>query len=99
SHAQYAASRMGRVGRAVAYLGLAYARSGRREEALGVLRELEGGPGHYVPPYFGAIVLQGLGETDAALARLEHALATRDSMLRDIRVDRAWDALRDQPRF
>jgi len=99
AHAQYAASRMGRIGRAIAYLGLAYARSGRHEEARGVLRELESQPGHYVPPYFGAIVLQGLGETEQALARLEHALATRDSMLRDLRVDRAWDALRDEPRF
>jgi hypothetical protein len=90
---------MGRIGRAIAYLGLAYARSGHHEEARGVLRELEGGPGQYVPPYFGAIVLQALGETEAALARLEHALEMRDSMLRDIRVDRAWDALRDEPRF
>jgi serine/threonine protein kinase/tetratricopeptide (TPR) repeat protein len=99
ANAQYAASRMGRIGRAIAYLGLAYARSGHHEEARGVLRELEGGPGQYVPPYFGAIVLQALGETEAALARLEHALEMRDSMLRDIRVDRAWDALRDEPRF
>jgi TolB-like protein/tetratricopeptide (TPR) repeat protein len=99
AHAQYAASRMGRIGRALAYLGLAYARSGRHDEARGVLRELEGEPGHYVPPYFGAIVLQGLGESDHALARLERALAAGDSMLRDLRVDRAWDALRDEPRF
>jgi serine/threonine protein kinase/tetratricopeptide (TPR) repeat protein len=99
ANAQYAASRMGRIGRALAYLGLAFARSGRHDEARDVLRELEGGPGNYVPPYFGAIVLQGLGETEQALARLERARSENDSMLRDLRVERAWDGLRDHPRF
>jgi serine/threonine protein kinase/tetratricopeptide (TPR) repeat protein len=99
ANSEKAANFLGRIGRALAYLGFAYARGGRIDEARAVLAELDSGPGHYMPPYFGAVVLQGLGETEAALARLERALAGRDSMLRDIRVDRVWDDLRDHPRF
>jgi serine/threonine protein kinase/tetratricopeptide (TPR) repeat protein len=98
-HSEIAAQRLGRIGRALAYLGLAYARSGRHDDARRVLQELEGEPGRYVPPYFGAVVLHALGEREAALARLERALAEHDTMLRDVRVDRAWDTLRDDPRF
>jgi serine/threonine protein kinase/tetratricopeptide (TPR) repeat protein len=98
-HSEIAAQRLGRIGRALAYLGFAYARSGRHDDARRVLQELEGEAGRYVPPYFGAVVLYGLGERDQALARLERALAEHDSMLRDVRVDRVWDTLRDDPRF
>jgi serine/threonine-protein kinase len=99
SYAEKAAQRMGRIGRAIAYLGFAYARSGRTDEALQVLQELESRPGHYVPSYFAAVVLCGLGDTEAALARLERALAERDSMLRDLRVDPALVSLRGEERF
>jgi len=90
---------LGRVGRALAYLGFAYARVGRTADARAVLAELAGRPGQYVPPYFGAVVLHGLGETEAALARLQRSLAERDTMLRDLRVDRVWESLRADPRF
>ena len=90
---------MGRLGRALAYLGFAYARSGRIDQARAVLAELESRPGQYMPPYFGAVVLHGLGDTEAALARLERARAEHDTMLRDVRVDRVWDSLRENPRF
>jgi tetratricopeptide (TPR) repeat protein len=99
ANSELAAQRLGRIGRALAYLGFAYARAGRPDDARAILRELESGPGHYVPPYFGAVVLCGLGEREQALARLERAAAERDSMLRDVRVDRVWDGLRDDPRF
>jgi serine/threonine-protein kinase len=98
-NSETAALRMGRMGRALAYLGFAYARIGRRDEARQVLQELEGQPGHYMPPYFGAVVLCGLDEKEAALARLERAMAERDTMLRDIRVDPALASLRGEPRF
>jgi serine/threonine protein kinase/tetratricopeptide (TPR) repeat protein len=98
-NSERAAQHLGRLGRALAYLGYAYARSGRVDAARAVLSELEHRPGQYMPPYFAAVVLQGLGETDAALARLSRARDGRDSMLRDLRVDRVWDSLRDDPRF
>ena len=98
-HSEIAAQRLGRIGRALAYLGLAYARSGRHDDARSVLQELEGEPGRYEPPYFGAVVLHALGEREAALVRLERALVEHDTMLRDVRVDRAWDTLRDEARF
>jgi hypothetical protein len=44
------------------------------------------------------VVLCGLGEKEAALARLERALAERDTMLRDIRVDPALSSLRTDAR-
>jgi len=99
ANSETAVQRMGRIGRALAYLGFAYARSGRHEDARQVLQELEGRPGLYVPPYFGAVVLCGLGEKEAALARLERALAEHDTMLRDIRVDPALSSLRGEARF
>jgi hypothetical protein len=45
------------------------------------------------------VVLCGLGEKDAALARLERALAEHDTMLRDLRVDPALAPLRGEARF
>jgi len=99
ANSEMAAHYLNRLGRALAYLGYAYARSGREGDARRILTELEGAPGHYMAPYFGAVVLHGLGETEAALARLEDALAGQDTMLRDVRVDRVWDDLRDNPRF
>jgi hypothetical protein len=45
------------------------------------------------------VVLCGLGEKEAALARLERALAERDTMLRDLRVDPALSSLRGEARF
>jgi tetratricopeptide (TPR) repeat protein len=99
ANSESAAARMGRIARALAYLGYAYARSGRRDDAQALLRELESREGHYIPGYFTAVVLHGLGETGQAIARLEQALAEHDSMLRDLRVDRVWDTIRDEPRF
>jgi hypothetical protein len=44
-------------------------------------------------------VLQGLGDRNAALAQLERAWTERESMLRELKGERAWDSLRDEPRF
>ena len=39
------------------------------------------------------------GDREAAFAALDRALAERSSMLVLLRVDRAWDSVRDDPRF
>lgn len=91
-----ASHRMGRIGRVLGYLGYACARGGRENEAHAVLNELESGA---APAYFRAMVWHGLGERDVALTLLEQALAERESMLREVRVERLWDAVRDEVRF
>jgi hypothetical protein len=92
--------RMGRLDRVLGYVGHACARAGRTDEARRLLAELEDEARHrYVPAYFLAMIRLALGERDAALAGLERARAEDDSMLRDLRVDRVWDPLRDEPRL
>jgi tetratricopeptide (TPR) repeat protein len=97
---EIALMRMGRMDRVVAYQAVACARAGRTEQARGLLAELQQAHAtRYVAAYFPAMVLLALGEREDALAQLERGLAERDSMLRDVRVDRVWDDLRDEPRF
>jgi TolB-like protein/Flp pilus assembly protein TadD len=90
----------GRISRLFGYLGYAYGRAGRGEEARGALAELEARRRErYVPPYFSALVLSGLRDVEGTLARLEQAWSERDTMIRDLRADSQWDWLHDQPRF
>ena len=53
----------------------------------------------YVPPYNLAVVHQGLGEREEALAWLEKAFEGRDVLLTFAAVDRTWDTLRSDQRF
>ena len=96
---EIALARLGRIARTLGHYGFACARAGREGEARRVLAELEGERDQYVSAYFLAMLRHGLGEREAALAQLERAWRERDSMLRDLRVDRVWDELRDEPRF
>jgi adenylate cyclase len=91
----------GRTSRLLGYLGYAYGRAGQEGRARESLAELEARPQHhdYVPPYFRALVLSGLGEYDRALDRLEQAYAEGDTMLRDLKADAHWDRMRSLPRF
>ncbi len=90
----------GRISRLLGYLGYAYGRAGRTSDARRMLAELESRErDRYVPPYFLGLVHCGLGETAAALDRLEQAYTARDTMLRDLRADPQWDRLRSEPRF
>jgi TolB-like protein len=90
----------GRIARFFSYLGYAYGRAGRAEEARAMLAELDSRSAtQYVAPYFFAIVHSGLEETDLALARLEQAYEERDAMIRDLKADPRWDRLRSEPRF
>lgn len=90
----------GRAARFLGYLGYAYARAGRREEARRMLDELAARRDErYVPPYFPALVHAGLGEVEAALDTLERAWDERDTMLRDLKVDPPWTVLHGEPRY
>jgi tetratricopeptide (TPR) repeat protein len=53
----------------------------------------------YVSPLELGRLYAQVGEREKALAQLELALAERSSMLFLLKVDRAWDAVRDDPRF
>ena len=95
-----AISHTGRISRLLGYLGHAHGRAGETREAQALLAELQQRASEtYVPPYFPALVLAGLGENDDALTQLERALEQRDCMLRDVRVDASFATLRDTPRF
>jgi hypothetical protein len=52
-----------------------------------------------VPSYFQALVLAGLGERGEALAELRRAVASRDTMVRDLAIDTPWWAFREEPEY
>jgi tetratricopeptide (TPR) repeat protein len=91
----------GRTSRMLGYLGHSLGLGGRRAEAEALLDELDERKAdlQYVPPYFEALVLLGLGERDGALSRLEAALQEGDTMLRDLGGDPPWWVLRSEPRY
>lgn len=80
--------------------GYALAKMGRTDEALKVLAELRDaanrGP---VPPYNIAMIYNGLGKTDEAVEWLEKAFIERDMRMTRLKVERKWDALRNDPGF
>ena len=80
------------------FLGAAYARGGEREKALEILKRLRASK-EYVSPGELAILYAALGEREAAFASLEKAYAEHDSQLQYIKVDPAFDSLRDDARF
>ena len=91
----------GRTSRLLGYLGYAYGRAARKDQARESLAELEARSQRhdYVPPYFPAVILSGLEEHDRALDWLEQAYRERDTMLRDLKADAHWDRMRPLPRF
>jgi len=96
-----AMERGGRTSRLLGYLGHALGLAGSTKEARDILDELHRRKAElqYVPPYFEALVLLGLGRREDALGRLEEALRARDTMVRDVGVDPPWWPLRSEPRF
>lgn len=85
---------------AVTQLGYALARSGDREGARAVLRQLTATAStRYVPAYSFAMVRNGLGESDEALLELERSVAQRELQATFIGIDTRWDSLRPHPRF
>ena len=81
-------------------LGYAYAKAGRREDALRVIDELQRSPGERrVSPFHFALIHIGLGENDRAIDLLEKAYDERVERLVWLRADPRFDPLRLDPRF
>jgi TolB-like protein/tetratricopeptide (TPR) repeat protein len=86
--------------RALAALGYAYAVSGRRQEALNVLEDLnKRSRERFVSPYAMAVVHAGLGDKDQAFEWLEHAYNQRDEWLVRLKIAPELVSLRSDQRF
>jgi TolB-like protein/Tfp pilus assembly protein PilF len=82
-------------------LGRAYAETGRKEQALKILKELnETAQHHYVRRSIFALVYIGLGEKTKAMENLEQSFQNQQNVdLSWIKVDPLFDPLRGEPRF
>jgi TolB-like protein/Tfp pilus assembly protein PilF len=82
-------------------LGRAYAETGRKEQALKILKELnETAQHHYVRRSIFALVHIGLGEKTKAIQYLEESFQNQQNVdLSWIKVDPLFDPLRGEPRF
>ena len=85
---------------AIASIGYVAALAGDNAKARAVLDELKTlSNQHYIPPVNIALVYNGLGHQDEALAHLERACDERDVRLPLLKVDPRWDSFRSNPRF
>jgi DNA-binding winged helix-turn-helix (wHTH) protein/TolB-like protein/Flp pilus assembly protein TadD len=81
-------------------VGHADAVSGRRGEALKIIKELKEVSAHgYVSPYDLALVYTGLGDNDNAINQLNRAYEERAGWIIAIKVEPMFDPLRSDPRF
>ena len=81
-------------------LGYAYARAGRRRDALAVLERMIAEYSHsYFSPYHVAVVHTGLGDLDQLFSWLEKAYQDRDPDLMMIKVEPLLDPIRADARF
>ena len=84
----------------LAGLARAYAVFGRTADAKRVLDELrERAKQSYIPPYLFAVIHAALGEKEQALTALERAFAEHDIHMPWLKVDDAFDSLREEPHF
>jgi len=81
-----------------AVLGYALAKSGREVEARSLLEGLLKSSAER-DPYNIALVYNGLGQHDDALAWLERAYAQRSPGMVFLKVEPKWNSLRSEPRF
>jgi TolB-like protein/Flp pilus assembly protein TadD len=87
-----------------ALLGHLYAKIGRKDEALAILRQLrelrESSKQRYVSPYNLALIHIGLDEKDEAIQLLEETYEERDGYnIAFLKVEPMLDPLRGDPRF
>lgn len=100
SEYQHSQGGLGNLAEFTAYVGRIHAFSGRREEALHAIDELEQlSEVHYVQPTLIAIIYAALGNTDEAFRWLERAYTERDEDMCLLKVDPRLDSLRGDPRF
>jgi len=79
------------------YLGYLYGAAGRKEEAEGVLDQLQSKQS-YVPANSIARIYLGLGRKDETFDWLERSYRAQEP-LHGLKIAPAWDPLRDDPRF
>jgi len=83
-----------------AEFGHAYARAGKRAEALRAIEELQRLTGErHVSPFHLALIYTGLGEKDRAIELLNKAFDERAERLVWLRADPRFDVLRSDARF
>ncbi|HEY8563528.1 MAG TPA: protein kinase [Pyrinomonadaceae bacterium] len=99
--ARQVVSRGGRLPMYLSTLGYDLAIGGAREEAREILREMEARErnGEFFPPIFLAVIHAGLGEPDAAFARLDKNPSDRDHWRTTLLIDPRLDGLRSDRRF
>jgi TolB-like protein/Tfp pilus assembly protein PilF len=86
--------------RVLAFLGHAFAASGKRDDALKTLEQLkEISRQRYVQAYSFAIIYAGLGEKDKAFQWLERSYQEHAPRMIRLKVDPFLDNLRSDPRF
>jgi serine/threonine-protein kinase len=82
------------------FLGFALARSGKQAEARALLEEvLKSSREQYISAYAIALIYNGLGDRDQAVAWLEKAYQNREPRITFLKVEPKWNSLRDDPRF
>ncbi len=85
---------------AIGVLIRAYARSGRRSEAMKLLADLQRRRATaYVPAAAFVNAYLGLGDTEAAFGALEQAYLERSNILQFLKVHPYFDPIRNDPRF
>ena len=90
----------GRIPVYLAALGHAYAKEGRRGEALAIVEELRRrSSSGYISPFDIATVYVGLNMYDAAFKELEAAYEDRAYGLVFLLVDPRFDRIRSDPRY
>ena len=85
---------------AIALLGMAYGRAGRRQDALNIVRELdELSRRRFVSAAYVSLVYIGMGEKEMAMNWMEKGYEERAPLLARLKVEPVVDPLRDHPRF
>ena len=84
----------------LSYLGHVLAMAGRRDEAVAVLKELEGMYNRRESlAQYQAAVYAGLGDKDQAFAWLEKGFQARNATMVFLALDLTYDPLRSDPRY
>ena len=85
-------------GRLLAELGYAYAATGRRDEAAGVIQQLKAKPDPFRPVQL-AKIYAGAGDREQALAWLTKAADDLFPFLYEVKAEAHFDGLRGDPRY
>lgn len=84
----------------VGYLGYAYGKTGRKEDAERAIEELkELSKKRYISPIGFVLVYAGIGDRDRAFEWLDRAFQEREPYLTLLTFDAALESLRPDPRF